>query len=452
MDREFRDWLKGRRAAVIGAGVSGVAAAQALARVGAVVFVSDMSVISEDAKSIFHAQNIAYEEGGHSGKILDVDLIVLSPGVPPYAPFIEEALKKGIEVIGELELGYRLTSGKYIAVTGTNGKTTVVSLISHILAPMGAVPVGNIGRPLSKFVMQGGLFVIEASSFQLYTTKKFHPQIAIITNIADDHIDWHGSFEEYCRAKMKITANQTEDDYLILNADETGCISRVEEVSRAKVKHISLRQEADAFEEHGVLYLKMDDGSRVELVRTDELLIKGAHNVMNALFASLASYLAGADIETIQKRLKTFKGLPHRLEFVDEIHGVKFYNDSKGTNPHAVKWALKAFDKPVILIMGGEDKGVDFSSLVSDVWKKVKTLVIMGKAKSKLNMTFSSVTEVIEAADINDAVLKAYQKAEPGDIILLSPGCASFDMFRNYKERGEAFVNAVKELKAQECG
>ncbi len=452
MDREFALWLKGKKVAVIGAGISGVSAAKALARMGAVVFLSEINYIPEKVKKELSNHNIQFEEGANSDKALDVDLMVLSPGVPPDAPIVLKAREKGIRVIGELELGYRLTSGKYIAVTGTNGKTTVVSLISHILAPMGAIPVGNIGRPLSMFVMQGGLFVIEVSSFQLYTIEQFKPDIAVITNISEDHIDWHGDFESYCAAKLKITQNQEPNDFLILNGEDNGCMNRAAYSSKAQVKFIRLNGEADAFTLNDRLYLMTESGKAAEIARIDELKIKGWHNVMNALFAALASHIAGADIETIRNGLLTFEGLPHRLQYVDEIHGVKFYNDSKGTNPHAVKWALKAFDKPVILIMGGEDKGVDFSSLVSDIWKKVKFLVVMGKAADKLIRTFSRVTEIVKASDINDAVLKAYQKAEPGDIIVLSPGCASFDMFRNYKERGEAFVNAVRELKNQECG
>ncbi len=414
MDREFALWLKGKKVAVIGAGISGVSAAKALARMGAVVFLSEINYIPEKVKKELSNHNIQFEEGANSDKALDVDLMVLSPGVPPDAPIVLKAREKGIRVIGELELGYRLTSGKYIAVTGTNGKTTVVSLISHILAPMGAIPVGNIGRPLSMFAMQGGLFVIEVSSFQLYTIEQFKPDIAVITNISEDHIDWHGDFESYCAAKLKITQNQEPNDFLILNGEDNGCMDRAAYSSKAQVKFIRLNSEADAFTLNDRLYLMTESGKAAEIARIDELKIKGWHNVMNALFAALASHLAGADIETIRNGLLTFEGLPHRLQYVDEIHGVKFYNDSKGTNPHAVKWALKAFDKPVILIMGGEDKGVDFSSLVSDIWKKVKFLVV--------------------------------------DIIVLSPGCASFDMFRNYKERGEAFVNAVRELKSQECG
>ncbi len=452
MDREFALWLKGKKVAVIGAGISGVSAAKALARMGAVVFLSEINYIPEKVKKELSNHNIQFEEGANSDKALDVDLMVLSPGVPPDAPIVLKAREKGIRVIGELELGYRLTSGKYIAVTGTNGKTTVVSLISHILAPMGAIPVGNIGRPLSQLAMQGGLFVIEVSSFQLYTIEQFKPDIAVITNISEDHIDWHGDFESYCAAKLKITQNQEPNDFLILNGEDNGCMDRAAYSSKAQVKFIRLNSEADAFTLNDRLYLMTESGKAAEIARIDELKIKGWHNVMNALFAALASHLAGADIETIKNGLLTFEGLPHRLQYVDEIHGVKFYNDSKGTNPHAVKWALKAFDKPVILIMGGEDKGVDFSSLVSDIWKKVKFLVVMGKATDKLIRTFSRVTEIVKASDINDAVLKAYQKAEPGDIIVLSPGCASFDMFRNYKERGEAFVNAVRELKSQECG
>ena len=453
MDNNFVEWLRGKKVTVVGGGISGVSAARALAKLGAVVLLTEQGFIPTEVKEELEKRKVQLEEGGHTEKSLEADLIVVSPGVPPNSFVFQKAREIGIKIIGELELGYRLTSGKYIAVTGTNGKSTVVKMIEHILSPYGAVATGNIGRPLSTFALQGGLFVIEASSFQLYTIETFRPNIAVITNISEDHMDWHSDFEDYCRAKLNITLNQTSEDYLILNMDEDGCMTKAAEETKARVKFVSLKSEdADAFpDSDGWLVIVDEKGRPIRLINRNELLIHGQHNVMNALFASLAAYHAGADVEVIRRGLRTFRGLPHRLEFVDEIHGVKFYNDSKGTNPHSVKWALKSFDKPVILIMGGEDKGVDFSPLVSDIWKKVKFLVVLGKARNKLVKTFSNVTEVIEASDIEDAVLKAYRKAEPGDIIVLSPGCASFDMFRNYKERGEAFVNAVAALKSQEC-
>ncbi len=452
MDHNFIRWVKGRKVTVVGAGVSGMAAARALSSLGAIVLVTDQSILHASAKAELQNMGVAIEDGGHTDRVFDAELIVVSPGVRPDSRIFREAKERGIKLIGELELGYLLTSGRYIAVTGTNGKSTVVSLTAHILSPMGALAVGNIGQPLSSFAMSGGLFVVEASSFQLYTIETFKPDIAVITNISSDHIDWHSDFESYCNAKLNITKNQSPDDYLILNGDENGCMRLASELTQAQVRFISLQNHdvAAYLDPAGNLVIS-DDGRQLPLVHRDEMLLKGQHNLINALFAALASYLIGAGVDHIRRGLKTFRSLPHRLEFVDEIHGVKFYNDSKGTNPHAVRWALKSFDKPVILIMGGEDKGMDFSPLISDVWKNTKFLVVLGKAKDKLRCTFGHVTKVIEATDMNDAVLKAYRKAEPGDIILLSPGCASFDMFKNYRERGEAFVNAVKSLKGQEC-
>ncbi|RKZ02218.1 MAG: UDP-N-acetylmuramoyl-L-alanine--D-glutamate ligase [Candidatus Hydrothermota bacterium] len=451
MDVDFLRELKGKKVTVLGGGKSGLAAAKLLRRLGAEVFLSDIAPLPDEVKSKLDEMGVRFEDGGHTELALETEMIITSPGVPIHSDIIKKAKSRGIRVIGELELGFRAIDGTVVAITGTNGKSTVSSLIAHILRKRNVFLCGNIGNPLSEFAFKKGIFVLEVSSFQLTTIEEFRPAIAAILNIAEDHTDWHGSFDEYVRAKRMITKNQRSNDHLILNFDEPLVRDTALETS-AKVHFVSLKEAVNgAFFMDGALLVESDNYHKV-LLQAIDMKIKGLHNIQNALFAAVAAKLAGADFDEIREGLRTFEGLPHRLQFVDVINGVEFINDSKGTNPHAVEWALKGFKKKVILIMGGEDKGVDFTPLVNSVWHKVKLLIVMGKARRKLKRVFANIVPTIEAQNMDDAVLKAYRAADPGDTVLLSPGCASFDMFKNYKERGEKFVHAVKYLKAQEEG
>ncbi|MEO0273144.1 MAG: UDP-N-acetylmuramoyl-L-alanine--D-glutamate ligase [candidate division WOR-3 bacterium] len=439
-----------KKITILGCGKSGLECAIALKKSGAFPFVSDSSFISSEHKEILLKEQIPFEENGHTSKALETDLIVVSPGVKPHAPILEEAKKQNKEIIGELEVGYELTAGKYIAITGTNGKSTVTTLTYELLknnSPDTFI-CGNIGDPLSMYAFKEGNFVLEVSSFQLKTIKNFKPDIAVILNIDQDHLDWHLTFDDYVNSKSRIFENQDENDYLILNYDDV-IVKNLARRSRSKILWVSIREEVQQGSfldrESGLMVIKLE-GRKFPLIKPEELLIKGIHNVFNAAVASLIAYLNGLEIKDIRETLKSFRGLPHRVEFVLEKNGVKFYDDSKGTNPHAVYWALEGFSEPVILIMGGEDKDLDFHPLRESVKKHCKTIVAIGKAKPKVIETFSDITEVIPAEDMRHAVELAWSKASKGDVILLSPGCASFDMFKNYKERGDVYQYYVRKI------
>ncbi|MGB9823558.1 MAG: UDP-N-acetylmuramoyl-L-alanine--D-glutamate ligase [Candidatus Hydrothermia bacterium] len=442
------EFFKNRHISILGCGKSGFECALALKKANAFPFVSDAAEISREYKERLQKEGIPYEENGHTEKVLSSDLIVVSPGVKPDTPILEKARSKKIEILGELEVGYLLTSGKYIAITGTNGKSTVTTLTYELLKDNSndVIMAGNVGEPLSMYAFHDGIFVLEVSSFQLKTIDTFKPDIGVILNIDQDHMDWHPTFEDYVESKARIFENQDQQDYLILNYDDE-VVRSLAKKAKSQVLWVSLRQEVTrgAYLSEDKVIIKLD-GERIQAFSTDELLIKGIHNVFNASVASLIAYLNGVNVEKIREILRRFKGLPHRIEFVTEKNGVKFYDDSKGTNPHAVLWALEGFKEPIILIMGGEDKDLDFYPLRDTIIKHCKLIIAIGKAKPKIINTFQDIVEVIPADDMKDAVEKAWSKAQSGDVILLSPGCASFDMFKNYKERGDVFQHWVREI------
>jgi len=442
--RSFRESIGGLRVAVIGAGKSGVASARLLKKLGAEVLLSEAKWISPDLREELKMLGVRFEEGGHSDRILNSDLIVPCPGVPLTNPWITRARAIGIPVMGELELGYRFLSSPMVAVTGTNGKSTVVSWIAHIMRRAGAIACGNIGNPLTSLSGAKDPLVVEVSSFQLETVIDFRPRVALILNLDQDHFDRHGTFEAYRRAKSRIFENQKEGDHLILNYDDPHLRS-LEKDARPQVHYFSIeRAVKGAYVEGNKIVLEEDE--KLELLSTESLALFGFHNLQNALASALASYLMGTPLEEIREGLRSFRGLPHRLEYVGEIEGVKFINDSKGTNPHAVLWALKSIDEPVILIIGGEDKGLDFTPLREIVEKRVKKLILIGESRNKLKAVFEGTVELSEAGNLEDAVELAFHEAERGDVVLLSPGCSSFDMFKNYRERGERFKDAVRRL------
>ncbi len=440
---------EGKRISILGCGKSGFESAIALQKCGASVFVSEVSQIKDEYKKILELNGIEFEENGHSGKVLEGEILVLSPGVKPDLPLLQVAERLGIEIVGELEIGYQLTAGEYIAITGTNGKSTVTELTYRLLSGVKdqVYACGNIGDPLSMYAFKKGIFVLEVSSFQLKTIKEFRPDFATILNIDQDHMDWHPDFSDYVDSKARIFENQKENDFLILNFDDH-VVRSLESRAKSKILWISLEKEVSegAYYEksEGKVFLKLD-GQKIALFSTEDLVIKGIHNIFNASVASVLAYLNGVSIQQIRERLREFKGLPHRIELVSEKNGVKFFDDSKGTNPHAVEWALRGFNEPIILIMGGEDKDLDFSPLRDSVSKHCKLIVAIGKAKPKIVNTFSDIVKVVEATDMKDAVEKSFQNATRGDVVLLSPGCASFDMFKNYKERGDVFQRWVRE-------
>lgn len=452
--RVNQEIFKNKKITILGCGKSGLECAIALKKSGALPFVSDSSIINSDYKEILLREHIPFEENGHTAKVLDSELVVVSPGVKPNAPILEEARRQNIEIIGELEVGYELTAGKYIAITGTNGKSTVTTLTFELLKNKlpSTFICGNIGDPLSMYAFKEGNFVLEVSSFQLKTIKNFKPDIATILNIDQDHMDWHPTFDDYVDSKSRIFENQDANDYLILNYDDV-IVRKLAERASSKILWVSIREEIHpgAFLDRktGSMVINIE-GQKISVFKPEELLIKGIHNVFNAAVASLIAHISGIELKEIRETLASFKGLPHRVEFVLEKNGIKFYDDSKGTNPHAVFWALEGFSEPVILIMGGEDKDLDFHPLRESVMKHCKIIVAIGKAKPKIIETFSDITEVIPADDMGQAVEIAWSKASHGDVILLSPGCASFDMFKNYKERGNVYQYHVRKIAEQD--
>jgi UDP-N-acetylmuramoylalanine--D-glutamate ligase len=442
--------FEGKKISILGCGKSGLEAALALSKCNAKIFVSDIAEIKEEYKSVLIENQIEFEEKGHTDKVLNSDLIVVSPGVKPDIDILQRARDRKIEVLSELEVGYQLTAGKYIAITGTNGKSTVTELTYTLIKDFdkNSYIAGNIGDPLSIYAFEYGTFVLEVSSFQLKMIREFKPDMAAILNIDQDHLDWHPSFEDYVNSKARIFENQDENDLLILNYDDP-VVRPLKNRAKSKVVFVSLEEKIEEgayFDKNSGWVILTEQGREKPLFHIDDLKIRGIHNVFNAAVSTVFAYYYGVPIEMIREKLREFKGLPHRIEFVLEKNGIKFYDDSKGTNPHAVEWALRGFKEPVILIMGGEDKDLDFKPLINTVKSHCKHIIAIGKAKPKVVSTFSSHLPVTEASDMKDAVEKSFKLAEPGDVVLLSPGCASFDMFKNYKERGDVFQYWVRKL------
>ena len=385
------------------------------------------------------------------------DLLVLSPGVPPTIPVCEEAKQLGIEISGELEQAYRHCKGTFYAITGTNGKTTTTALTGEIFKAAGRKTevVGNIGLPSSARVQDADedtCLVTEVSSFQLETCKTFKPRISAILNITPDHLNRHGTFEEYARVKGLVFANQDENDFFVYNADDPETVRIVPTCEKAQKVAFSrkFRPEAPcAYAEDGVVYA--DDGSgAVRVTETKDIYIPGAHNLENALAATAICYFAGIDVQTIAQVLKDFKGVEHRIEFVREVKGVRYVNDSKGTNPDASIKAIEATNTPILLIAGGYEKNSDFTDFINGFNGKVKYLLLLGAtaqrfAETALKCGFPE-ERIVFCSDMKDVISHAASLAEAGDTVLLSPASASWGMYNNFEERGEDFKQLVRAL------
>jgi len=453
-----REFFKDKKVIVLGLARSGEAAAKLLIKLGAKVLISDQKG-EEQLKDIVERikgeyPQIEFHLGGHPEEIFEgADLAVVSPGVPFNIPILEIVRKKGISVIGEIELAYRVCKAPIIAITGTKGKSTTSTLTGQILSKTfkdGKIVVaGNIGTPLSQYVLdltETDLLVLEVSSFQLETIVYFRPVISAILNIMTDHLDRHKDFEEYYTAKRRIFANQTEQDYIVLNADDpmaSACAS----ITHAKVIFFSSRQILDkgVYLKDGNIVANLN-GDIVTICRVNELKIPGRHNLENAMTATAISMIYGAEPESIAEVIRAFTGLEHALEFVGEVNGIRFIDDSKATNVVSLKAALESMEKGVILIIGGRDKGNDYDTIIPLVKEKVKHLVIIGESADKIQNLLGSLSVPHRAGTMNDAVSMAYKLAESGDTVLLSTACASFDMFRDYAERGKIFKEAVKRI------
>ena len=439
----------GKRVTVVGMARSGIAAARALYALGAIVTVTDKKPPDQLGAQVkaLGSGRIAVAAGGHPDRIfIETDLVVLSPGVPKI-PQILQAQRHGVKVISELELAWLLSSSPYIGITGTNGKSTVTTLVGLMLeqSRKKVLVAGNIGNALTedpRLLAGQDWIVAELSSFQLEDIETFRPQVAAVLNLTQDHLDRYHDIAEYGEAKARIFMNQQRDDFLVLNFDDPLVKSFSRRASATVIPFSRLQRfnpGACVLDGHLVF-----NGRRV--CRVDEIKIKGVHNLENALAAAAVSLCAGADSGTVADVLRKFPGLEHRLEFVRQKDGVTYINDSKGTNVGAVLKSVEGFTQPVILIAGGLDKGSDFSPLNDLFKKKVKLLILIGKAADKMAEVLGTANETLFAKTLQDAVTLASHRAQAGDVVLLSPACASFDMFRDFEDRGKQFKEAVKAL------
>ncbi|HEX3660507.1 MAG TPA: UDP-N-acetylmuramoyl-L-alanine--D-glutamate ligase [Acidobacteriaceae bacterium] len=445
--------IKGKKVLVVGLGKSGLAAALFLRHRGAQVTVSDVRSAEALAKEIpaLVDEGIAVEAGGHG--LLTFrrqDLIVVSPGVPVDTPELVQVRKFGLPIIGELELAAHYLRGNVLAITGSNGKTTTTSLCGEILeaAKLPTQVGGNIGVPVIALVDQSqenGWSVLEVSSFQLETTDIFHPRIAVILNITPDHLDRHGTFENYAAAKERIFARQTAEDALVLNADDdvtAGAAARApSQVFWFSRKRI-VRQ--GAFVHEGVITFRASEQAASEpILKVEEIPLKGAHNVENVLAAVCAARLVGVDAAIIRQAIMAFKAVEHRLEFVATLNAVDYYNDSKATNVDATMKAIAAFPGGIHLILGGKDKNSDYRQMRPLLQERVKVVYTIGAAAEKIHTHIEGAVPIVSAGTLEEALKQAGSAAEPGEIVLLAPACSSFDQFENYEHRGRVFKETV---------
>jgi UDP-N-acetylmuramoylalanine--D-glutamate ligase len=447
--------LRGKRVLVVGLARTGVATALFCAARGATVTATESRMESEigDALAKLRAAGCALELGGHHDQtFLSQDLIIPSPGVPSEAPLLQAARAQGIAIWSEMELAYRFLKGRLIGITGSNGKTTTTSLIAHLLDSAGlpVILAGNIGTPLIARVeetSERSISVVEMSSFQLELITTLRPDVSVFLNLTPDHLDRHGSLDAYGRAKARIFENQTETDSAILNADDPLTAQFVP--SRPQVFWFSRKQrvaQGTFVREDQIVFRR--DGMEEVLLRLEDIKLAGAHNLENVLAAALAARLAGADAAAIARGVRSFAGVEHRLEFVAEIRGVRYFNDSKATNVDATLKGLDAFPGRILVILGGKDKGSDYTVLRQSLREKAILVLLIGAAAEKIESQIAGSTAIERAGTLERALEIAGHRAQPGDIVLLAPACASFDQFQNYEHRGRVFKQLVRQLAA----
>ena len=450
--------LNGKRVLVVGLGKSGVASALFLKARGARVTASDTKSGDELRNEIpvLLDHGITVETGGHGERTFHgQDLIVVSPGVPVDAPPLVQARALGEAVIGEIELAARFLPGPVVAITGSNGKTTTTALIGEILTA-GGLPTlvgGNIGTPAISLADRAApetAIVLEVSSFQLETIQTFRPKVAVVLNVTPDHLDRHRTFEVYTDAKARIFENQQGSDFAVLNADDPTC-KAMGVRTRAQLYWFSRQKEVTrgAWVSGGNIVFRDSSGQR-EIMQVSEIPLKGAHNLENVLAAACAGVLMGCAPEKIRQAVRSFKAVEHRLEFVANVGGVDYYNDSKATNVDATIKALESFPANIHLILGGKDKGSDYSVLNDLLRERVKRVYTIGAAAAKIESQIvsskSGGPEIVHAESLETAIRKAHAGAQPGDVVLLAPACASFDQFKNYEQRGQVFKEIVRGL------
>ena len=444
------------RIAILGAGESGTGAALLAKVKGFDVFVSDQNTIKDKYRDDLVRNKIEFEEGKHSEeKILNAKLVIKSPGIPEKAEIIKMIKAKGIEVIDEIEFGFRYIQGKVIAITGTNGKTTTTLLTYHLMKTAGfsVALAGNVGESLARKVANGNAdwYVLEISSFQLDGVTSFKPEIGVLLNITPDHLDRYDyTLQNYVNSKFRLIQNMDSASHFIYYADDTVIAKEIS--SRKIASHqlpVSLKTTIKAPVHYDGVAMNFSLKEHFTIAQKDTTL-KGSHNLINTMAAVSAVYLAGAKLKSIREGLKTFKNAPHRLELIATINGVDFINDSKATNVDSVVYGLGSYTQPLIWIAGGIDKGNDYTMIQDQVKQKVKALICLGKDNEKLKKFFTDMIPVVrETQSVHELVRMALQEAQKGDVVLLSPACASFDLFKNYEDRGDQFRKAVLELKKE---
>jgi UDP-N-acetylmuramoylalanine--D-glutamate ligase len=445
--------LQRKKIIVIGMGKTGIASAQFLGGRGAHVVVTDAKPLEQWPVEFKRIAGEKWLETGdyQPSVVADADLVIPSPGVPPRNALLQEALRRHIPVVSEIELAYRFIDKPIIAVTGTNGKTTTTTLLGEIMNAAGKQTWvgGNIGNPLITFAQSqkpADYVVAEISSFQLQYIETFRPFVAVLLNITSDHTDYHGSFAGYVNVKSRIFANQRQTDLAVISAE---VVERKEiaDAIRSRVIRFSSRDilPEGIFVQGEDIVFKLP-GTEAERYSLGMINLPGAHNQENVMAAIAAARLCGCSQDIIASVIRSFRGLPHRIEFVAEKNSVKFYDDSKGTNVGSVQRALETFSQPIILLLGGRDKEGDFESLKPLLAGKVKKVVLFGEARERIESLIGRDVPIMKESRMKDAVLRAYREAQPGDVVLLSPGCASFDEFADYKERGNYFKDLVRSL------
>lgn len=449
-------YLKNKRVLVVGLGISGLSIVKALKELESKIYLYDSKDEETLNDFLIQIKDIYFEKylNGNSPILDNIDLIIKSPGVPLDIPILKEAKDKNIEVITDLELAYRINHNKnIIAITGTNGKTTTTKLTGEIFKKSGynTYVLGNIGVGILDHMIntnEDDIFIIETSSFQLEHTFYFKPKVSVITNITPDHISWHGNLENYIEAKKKVYINQDSEDYTILNYDDKTLRDLGHNI-KSNIIWFSIKEILDegVFIEEGYIVVKKD-GKITKVLPLSDIQIPGNHNLENILASIAIGWIMGVNTEDMIKAVSEFKGVEHRIEYVKDIDGMNFYNDSKGTNPDSTIKAIEALDAPIILIAGGYDKGSEYNSLIDSFNDKIKYLILLGETKLKISKAakdfgFENI-HLVET--MKEAVELSYKLGEKGDNILLSPACASWGMYNNFEERGDDFKNIVNNL------
>ncbi|MEO6695576.1 MAG: UDP-N-acetylmuramoyl-L-alanine--D-glutamate ligase [Ignavibacteria bacterium] len=454
--------IKNSSFTVLGAGRSGIAIAKLLKYNGAEVFLSDEHEREELKyfdEQIFIDGGIKYELGKHSDKVYESDVVIKSPGIAPENEVILKSKQLGKKIYSEIEAAYWFCKAPVIAITGTNGKTTTSVLTGEIFKNAGfdVKVCGNVGLAFSEvipFLKEESIVVLEVSSYQLNDIKDFRPAVSVIMNITPDHIDWHGSFENYMNAKLNILKNQSETDITIINYDDDRLKKAVKDIKPEKA-FFSIEKnltESDVkrgsfIKDDKIIYFDKEKSIEEEIMLVKDINIRGKHNLYNSLAAIISARAFEIRNEVLRNTLISFPGVEHRIEFVKVLHGISFYNDSKATNIDSLIVALESFEKDLILIMGGREKGNDYTVIDKLISERVKVIIAIGETKDKISKHFEKIKKVISADSMEDAVIKAIESGKAGDTVLLSPACKSFDMFENFEHRGEEFKKAVNRLR-----